>query len=262
MSKFIDKLNNLNKSAIPAMGFRRAGSEEKLACMLVVVEIAGKSEDEIRELAVAGIAAVLIDPAGLSAAALSKLIKSSSELTTGMVLTNGKAGNSQKAASGDIDFLIYDPGITIKAFEDKDMENTGKIIRLGQEMDAGLLRSVNNLYPGVDAVMVDLTALPITLESMMGCRRVADFSGQHIIARMAGIPSKAELLSLREAGVKCLLLKAETTATEARDLVEAISALPRPDKKKERKGIALVPSVGIGFGAKKEDENGGDDDDD
>ena len=183
------------------MGFGRADAAAKPASMLVVVELAGKTEDEIKDLAAAGIAAGLIDSAGLSAAALGKLIKGRGELSVGLVLANGKSA-SQKAANGDIDFIVFEPGLPLKVFDGRDLEETGKVIKLEMSGDAGLLRSVNNLYPGVDAVLVDLLMSPLTLENMMACRRVADFSGQPVIARVANTLSTAELSALREAGVR------------------------------------------------------------
>jgi hypothetical protein len=265
MSKFIDKLNNLNKSAVAPMGFRRADAEGKTSCMLVMVELAGKTDEEIKDLAGAGVSAGLIDASGLTAAAVSKLIKGKGELNTGLVLANGKS-SSQKAANGDIDFIVFEPGLPLKVFEGRDLDETGKVIKLDMSTDAGLLRSVNNLYPGVDAVLIDLPVSPLTVENMMACRRVADFSGQPVIARTGNTMVTAELAALREAGVKCLLLRPDAGVDAVKALVEAIAALPKPDKKKGAKGVALVPSVSMGFGTKKEgddggDEDGGDDDD-
>lgn len=261
MSKLIDKLNNLNKSSTPAMGFRQADAEARPSCMLVMVEIAGKADDEIKELAGTGIAAGLIDASGLTATALSKLIKGKGELNVGLVLANGKSA-SQKVPNSDIDFIIFEPVLPLRVFEGRDLEDTGKVIRLDMSADAGLLRSVNNLYPGVDAVLVDLSVSPLTIENMMACRRVADFSGQPVIARVVNVLSVVELSALREAGVKCLLLKSDATVQDVKSLIEAIAALPKPDKKKDRKGIALIPSVSMGFGTKKDEDDGEDDDDD
>jgi hypothetical protein len=261
MSKLIEKLANLNKSTAPAMGFGRADAVKKPSDMLVAVELAGKTDDEIKDLAATGIAAGLIDASGLSAAALGKLIKARGELTVGLVLANGKSA-SQKAVNGDVDFIVFEPGLPVKVFDGRDLEETGKVIKLEMSADAGLLRSVNNLYPGVDAVLVDLLISPLTVENMMACRRVSDFSGQPVIARVASVLSVAELSALREAGVKVLLLKSDAGVEDVKALIEAIATLPKADKKKGPKGIALVPAVGLGFGTKKEDEDGGDDGDD
>jgi len=261
MSNLVDKLNNLNKAFTPAMGFRSVDTGERPSCMLIMVELAGKTGEEIKALAGAGIAAGLIDASGLTSAALSKLIKDSDELCIGLVLANGKQ-SGQKSANGDIDFIVFEPSLPLSIFEGRELENTGKVIKLDISADAGLLRSVNNLYPGVDAVLIDLPVSTLTVENMMACRRVADFSGQPVIARVGNSLSKSELAALREAGVKCLLLKSDAGVDDAKSVIDAIAALPKPDKKKARNGIALVPSVGMGFGTRKEDDNGSDDDDD
>ena len=255
MSKFVAKLTNLNKDIVPPLGFGKSPSmEEKSESMLVMVELGGKGEDEIKALAEAGAAAGLIK--GFKAGMLTKLAEC--RLPVGLVLdSNTIAG--PKTADGEIDFIIFGPGLPLRILEGWALEQKGKVIEMDLTIDSGLLRSVNNLYPGVDAVLVDLTVSPLTVEHMMSCRRVADFSGQPLIARIASVLSRAELAALREAGVKCLLLGANATIEGVKALVEAIRDLPRPPRKKGQKDIALVPIVGL---SQEQEEEGGDDDDD
>lgn len=257
MSKFIDKLANLNRAIIPPLGFGRSNNEEKPEPMLLMVELAGKSADEVRNLMAAGVAAGLVDISGLTAGALAKL--SSAGLPVGLLLSNGKPAGL-KVANGGIDFIVYGPELPLRAFEGWPMEQTGKVLSLDLAADAGMMRSVNNLYPGVDAVLVDLTAAPFVVGHMMSCRRAADFSGQPIIARTGNSLSVVELTALREAGVKCLLLSAATHAEEVKALSETIKALPKPARKKGPKDVPLVPIIGVV--PEKEEEDGGDDDGD
>lgn len=260
MSKFIDKLTSLNKATIAPMGFGRPGVVEKPVSMLVIAEIGGKSEDDIQTLAGVGLVAGLVDSAGLTPAALAKLIKGKGDLIMGMVISNGKT-TGQRTVNGDIDFIVFEPGLPLKSFEGRDLEQTGRIIKLELSVDVGLLRSVNNLYPGVDAVLVDLSTSPLTIEQMMLCRRVADFSGQPVIARVASVLSAVELTALRDAGVKCLLLGSDAGADDVKALITAIKALPKPSKKKSLQSNNILPLIPIGFGAGKEKEEEGDDDD-
>lgn len=257
MSKFIDKLANLNRAIIPPLGFGRSNNEEKPEPMLLMVELAGKSADEVRNLMAAGVAAGLVDISGLTAGALAKL--SSAGLPVGLLLSNGKPAGL-KVANGGIDFIVYGPELPLRAFEGWPMEQTGKVLSLDLAADAGLMRSVNNLYPGVDAVLVDLTVSPLMVGHMMSCRRAADFSGQPVIARTGNSLSIVELTALREAGVKCLLLSAATHAEEVKALSETIKALPKPARKKGPKDVPLVPIIGLV--PEKEEEDGGDDDGD
>lgn len=259
MSKFIDKLASLNSTAAVPMGFARVETGRKPASILVIAEISGRSEEEIQRLCEAGLDAGLIDSSGLTAAALTRQIKSKGNLITGLVISNGKTV-VQKLDNGEFDFIVFKPDLPLKLLEGKDLEETGKVISLEMSLDAGMLRSVNNLYPGADAVLVDLTASPLTVEHMMSCRRVADFSGQPVIARTAGALSAAELIALRDAGVKCLLLDSTAGAGDVKALVEAIAALPRPSKKKTLKGSNILPSIPMGFGARKGEDEDGDDD--
>ena len=260
MSKLIDKLNNLNKTDLPAMGFRKAEPEEKRASMLVLAEISGRQEDEIKEITGSGIAGVIIDCAGLTAAALSRYLKNTNNLAAGLSLTGSKAGNGFKLISDDIDFMVFDVKLPVTVFEGKEIRYTGKILSVDTGIEAGLLRSVHGVYPGIDAVMIDLRVTALTMENMLSCIRVSDFSGQHTIALVNKSLSSAELIALRNAGVKALVFPQDTTAGETKSMVDAISALPRQDKKKDKKAVALLPQLGMAPAPKEEDE--GDDDGD
>lgn len=255
MSKFVAKLTHLNKDIVPPLGFSKSPSmEEKPESILVMVELEGKKEEEIKALAEAGAAAGLVK--GLKAGMLTKLVGCS--LPIGLVLDSDTMAGP-KIANGEIDFIIFRPGLPLRTLEGWALDQKGKIIELNSTIDSGLLHSVNNLYPGVDAVLVDLTMASLTVEHMMSCRRVADFSGQPLIARTSSVLSGAELAALREAGVKCLLLDATATIEEVKALGEAIRGLPRPPRKGP-KDVALVPIVGLG--PEQEEEGGGDDEDD
>ena len=51
MSRFIDRLEGLEKSSAPSMGFHRAEADARPVCMLVAVELNGRPDDELREVA-------------------------------------------------------------------------------------------------------------------------------------------------------------------------------------------------------------------
>ncbi len=262
MSKFIDKLDNLNKSATPAMGFNARGSGDKPVSMLVAVELAGKPEDELKEVATTGACAGILDPAGLTGAALIKYLKTKVDMPVGLVLGGGKTGTGAKPEGSDIDFVVFDMNLPVKSLAGNEPVSVGKVLRLDTSIEAGLLRAVNGLHPGIEAVMVDLRVPALTVETLMHCRRAADFSGQPILALVGAGLTMAELTALREAGVKCLVLPAGSSAAEIGSLIDEILALPKPEKKKDKKGIAIVPRMGLAPAPKEDEGDGGDDDDD
>ena len=263
MSKFIDKLDNLNRAAAPAMGFHTRGGEDKTVSMLVAVELAGKPEDELREVATTGACAGILDPAGLNAAALIKYLKTKVDMPVGLVLSGGKTGTGAKPEGSDIDFVVFDVNLPVKSLAGNEPESVGRVLRLDTSIEAGLLRAVNSLHPGIEAVMLDLRVPAMTVETLMHCRRAADFTGQPIMAMIGAGLTVTELTALREAGVKCLVLPAGSAAAEIGSLIDDIRALPKPEKKKGQKGIAIIPRMGIAP-APKEDEgdDGGNGDDD
>jgi len=256
MSKFIDKLDNLNKAAAPSMGFHTRGGEDKTISMLVAVELAGKPEDELKEVASTGACAGILDPAGLNAAALIKYLKTKVDMPVGLVLSGGKTGTGAKPEGSDIDFVVFDMNLPVKSLAGNEPESVGRVLRLDMSIEAGLLRAVNSLHPGIEAVMLDLRLPALTVESLMHCRRAADFTGQSIMAMTEAGLTVAELTSLREAGVKCLILPAGSTAAEIGSIIDDIRALPKPEKKKDQKGIAIIPRMGPSPSPR---ENGGDD---
>jgi GTP1/Obg family GTP-binding protein len=148
----------------------------------------------------------------------------------------------------------------VKAFDGKEFDAAGKILALDSAMEASLLRTVNDLYPSINAVMIDMRVTPMTLENLVNCRKVADFTGQHVIAQVNKSLTRAELMALRDSRVKSLVLPADTSAAELARVVNDISELPAVDKKKDQGSIALIPRIETRAAA-KEDEGGDDDDD-
>lgn len=260
MSKFIEKLNNLNKSAVPAMGFRKPIDADKSMSLLILVELSGRSEDEIKEIALAGVSAGVIDTSGLNAGALAKYVRSTGGMPLGLVLDSGKSGNGLKLASRDIDFIIYDEKMSVNSFEGKDLDSTGKVLKVDTGLEASLLRAVHNVFPNVNGVLIDISSSVLTIESLMICSRVVEFTGEPCIALINGSLSSSELISLREVGVKAVMLPLSATIDEIKDIVEKIAGLPRTEKRDERKRVALLPKMGMFPAAKSEDDNDNDED--
>jgi hypothetical protein len=262
MSKFIDRLDNLNKDTGPSMGFRKAEEQEKPLSMLVAVELTGKPEDELKEAATTGAAAGILDPSGLTAAALVKYLKVKVDMPVGLVLGGGKTGSGSKPEGSDIDFVVFDMNLPVRSLAGNESGVVGRVLSLEMSMEAGLLRSVHGLQPAVDAVLVNLRVPAMTVETLMNCHRVADFTGQHVIAFVPAKLTAAELTALRECGVKCLVMPAGSTAADIGAMLDDIRALPKPQKKKEKKGVAIVPRLGLAPAPKKDDEGGDDDGED
>lgn len=261
MSRFIDRLDNLNKSSMPAMGFHRSGADDKALSMLVAVELNGKPEDELKEVATTGAAAGILDPAGLTPAALVKYLKNKVDMPVGLVLGGGKTGTGSKPEGSDIDFIVFDMNLPVKSLAGNESGSVGRILKLDTGIESGLLRSVHGLQPGIEAVIIDIRVPALTIETLMNCRKAADFTGQPIVALVVSKLTAAELAALRDAGVKCLVLPSGATAAEISSLIDDIRALPKPEKKKDKKGIAIVPRMGLAP-APREDEGDGEDDGD
>ncbi|MHB8085034.1 MAG: hypothetical protein ACYDHZ_04360, partial [Dehalococcoidia bacterium] len=111
--------------------------------------------------------------------------------------------------------------------------------------EAGLLRTINDLYPSINAVMIDMRVTTLTLENLMSCRKVGDFTGQHVIAQVNKSLTRAELIALGDSRVKSLVLPADTTAAEVAGVVNDISELPAAEKKKDQAALHLSPELNL-----------------
>ena len=254
MSKLIDKLNAVSQVTAAAIGFRRVEAEEKKLSLLVMANVTGCNEDEVREIAVSGVSAVVIDSEGLSEGALLRMIKQCSGLITGLVIDDNKEDSIVKAADEDIDFVIFETQLPVSLYGGKNLEKAGRIVKLDMGMDISRLRAVNGLQPPIDAVLIHLAASPLTVDDLMNCRRIADHTGQPLIASVNKLLGEEELVALREAGVKCLLMSAGMSVDDMKILINSISSLPKPVRKKEkdRGSVSLLPH--ISFPASRKDE--------
>ncbi|MDD5311968.1 MAG: hypothetical protein PHO26_02895 [Dehalococcoidia bacterium] len=259
MSKFIDKLHNLNKDAVPPMGFKKVEAEPKHLSMLVIAELSGKTETEIKEIAESGVAAGILKASGLSASALAKSLKSCGNLPLGLMLDSDKIASAGKLISGEIDFVVFDTRVPVTAMEEKILGKAGKVLRVNPDMEISLLRAVNNVYPLIDAVLIDLRNAHLTLDNLLNCQRTADIVGQPLVAYVSKSTDVIELAGLRDSGVKSILVGEDASASEIKTVIETIGALPRPVKRKEKGSAVLLPRISAA--PDKEDEGGEDDDD-
>ena len=243
---------------MPAMGFRRQVDEGKMATMLVMAELTGRPEEEIGEIARAGIAIGMIDASASSASSITKLMKQKGELITGLVVSGAKPGNLSKAVTGDVDFIVFGTEMPLSSFEGLDVDSIGKVLRVDTATEANLLRAVHGLYPAIDAVMIDIRVQGLTVEQVMRCRRTAEISGQPVIALAPKSLIAAELMALREAGVKVVVFAADVPVEELRKLSERIQTLPAPQRRKGGKDLVLLPRTA----ARPAESEGGDDDGD
>jgi hypothetical protein len=261
MSKLVDKLNNLGRVGRPSMGFRTSGAGTNIVSVIVLAELTGKSEAEVKSIAGAGITAAIVDGAGLTSATLSKFTRNAENTILGLNLSGLKASSGWKLVTGDIDFVIFDTDTPVNVFESRDMSSLGKVLALKLDTGSDLLRSVHSLYPDIDVVCINLRETDLTVESLMNCRRLVDFTGHPVLAQVNAPQSEAELLALRGAGVKGIILPRETGTDETQAIVDRVAALPKPDKRKDNQQVALLPKLGLAPAAKEDGEGGGDDGD-
>jgi hypothetical protein len=263
MSKLLDRLNNLNKASLPAMGFRSAMADDNARSMLIIVALPAKTETGIQELTESGVDAILLDSSGLSSAILSKIGKTRGKVLLGLTLgVSGRTVTGLKLISDEIDFVVYGSDLPVNSFESEEMEEVGKIIKVDQKKDASMLRAIHSMRAQVNAVAIDLEVAILTIEDLMNCRRVAEYTGQHIIAQVNKILTITELVALRDSGVKAVILPQDCTYEEIKDFASKIMELPKPaNNRNERKSFALLPKMGLQT-YESEHEEGDDDEED
>lgn len=233
---------------VQSMGFMTAKSEQARPKIQLVVNITGnKAKSQIKELA------------GADALLFPNLAVSLDEKITGMWLSKGDAEEVEKSIKAAADFVVLPASGAVLAPDKK----LGKIIEIEESITDIMLRTVGELP--VDAVLLSESTesnLALNWKRLMLIRRFAGLAGKPVLIEVLPTITEIELQQIWDAGVSGVVVK--TDAEQAEEITgklrEIIEKLSFPSKRKNEKGMAIVPRVEIAPEEPKEDE--GDDGDD
>ena len=238
MSKFLDRLEQINTNAPAPMGFgtRRAPRAPGMALVaLVSTEL---------EAGCGIVASVAPDGALLSVVSASNDLKG---LTEGLVevpwgiqadsLSEESAQSSQEAGGDMVAFGLRDT--TVGALSSKDV---ARILCLGTDVDERQLRSIEALP--VDVIMVRAPGKTgaWTLEELAAVTAVTTRTSKYVLVEVSAPPANQELEILRDAGIHGLALDVGATSQDGlAELKQALQDMPRPQPDRRERRAALLP---------------------
>lgn len=260
MSRLIEKLNNLDRASMPSIGFKKSDVQEQTSAMLLIVMISGRTEAETKELGNLDVAGTVLDPSSMSASNIAKYMKNRGNMPAGLLMEGDKSLNGLKTDASEVDYIIYQSGVAANVFGSSDFTNAGRILAIKPAIETSLLMAVNSLHPSIDAILIDLKDNALTIEDLLNCQRISDHTVQPLIAVIGNKLTRPELTALRDAGIKCLLAQPGVPLDDLKEMLDSIRQLPRPVKKKERGGTAILPRLDQKLSTKEEDGEGDDDD--
>ena len=151
MSKFIDKLKQLSRTAPQSIGFRAAQSSSAKPRIQLIASLALEDVEQLVDYVIGADAGLLrISKPALGRAALQKLIENLPDIPWGICLQ--PAGNkTSRQLIASCDFVVF-PAAGTPLGVLPDNAETGKILEVEASISEGLLRAANELP--VDAVLV------------------------------------------------------------------------------------------------------------
>jgi len=228
MSKLSDRIRRSSKSEPAPFGFTAGARRAHTPSLLVVVRLPGGDSARAGDAAKAGADAVIVDGAAKA--------KDAGEATLGVApeKTDRKSISALREAGAD--FVVLTPAGLAEAMLE---EKIGFVLELRTEMEEVQLRLLSDLT--LDAIIVAAPEPPITIERMLGLRRVAALARAALLAEVSTDADASTLQLLRDSGVAGVIVPASAIG-KLGELRERIAGLPARGRRREEHAEALVPA--------------------
>jgi len=241
MSKFVDKLGHIYKTAAPTMGFRKPGPEAELPPLLLVANVTRTGAKKAKSIVESGVSAVVVNSGSIDDAGFKELIAGMNNTPLGLMLEGGTEEDVQELMKLDWDFVIIGLQTPVEAIN---KEGLGKILRIEPSLAPGLVRAINELTTAVDGVLIAGEGSAVTIERLLSWQFIASLVNKPLLVNVNSTVTSGELSSLYEAGVKGLLLPEGTTSKAFAELKKLVDSLPKTPKRTAKTGI-ILPRLGI-----------------
>jgi hypothetical protein len=242
MSKFIDKLKRIYRTAAPPLGFRKSTEEIEIPSLALIADITNANMKKAKSLADSKVDAAIMSSVGVDADSFKELSVATDNLPQGLLLAeNSEPDQIRDILSLDWDFLVF--GLQTP-FETINKEGTGKILRVAPSINPALTRMINELTFPIDAVLVTNDNSTITIGFLLTCQLFASLLNKPLLVNMNAPINNDTLNNLYGAGVKGLILPEGMALKPVTELKKAINNLPKTIKRKQGTGV-LLPSIGL-----------------
>ena len=243
MSKFLDRLDKINRGTPASLGFGVAVRAEKVPSMALIGTLTDpvKSAEAASVLARIGADGALIE--GMNTEDVLKgLAQSLGNTPWGLRVHELKGQDVGGYREKGCDFLAFGPeGALLEALEDED---TGYLLCIPPDMDERYLRTIEDLPVDAALLLMKSVEPPITLQHLITISSVRGAFSKYLLLEVPGTLTAGELEGLREIGVDGLVVDATAlSAEELEGLKERLLTLPRRQRMRPSKPRAILPGT-------------------
>ena len=262
MSKFLDRLERINRGTPTSLGFGMGARPEKVPSMALLGTLTDpkKAARGASTLAKIGVDGALIDGTDMEGT-LEELARTLGKVPWGIRVQGLSSEQAVKYREKGCDFLAFQPeGAPLGALGDED---TGYLLCIEPDMDEQSLRAIEDLP--VDGVLLPLKSVkpPLTLQHLITIGVVRSAFTKYLLVEIPGALTAEELDGLRDIGVDGLVVDATARPVkELEGLREGLLALPKRHRNKARHSssallprMAYDPSGGPSREAEEEEED-------
>ncbi|MFC1939131.1 hypothetical protein ACFLXO_00385 [Chloroflexota bacterium] len=244
MSRFIDKLNRLSRTAPQPIGFKTAQSASTRPRIQLVASLAEDSAERLVDYVTGADAGLLrISKRSSGARTLRKVSQTLPDIPWGGWLRGGRGEIKQVTRAG-CDFMVFPaPSTPLAMLQD---DEVGRILEVEASLAEGLLRAAGELP--VDAVLIANVQKEgdfLTWQHLMLFRRFADLLTKPLLVTMPSVVTAGELQALWEAGVAGVVVEAGAGQPQDRlkELRQVIDGLTLPSPRRREKAEPLLPRI-------------------
>jgi len=242
MSKFIDKLNQIYKTAAPAMGFRKSTSEAELPTMLLVSNLSKSGAKKPKSLTDSGIDAAVVSSGSTDIDSFKELLKTIGDIPLGLVVEESSTPETiREIVDAGCDFVIFGLQTPVETIN---KEGLGKVLKIEPSLTPTMVRAINELSLPIDTALIAGDDATITIERLLNCQLFASLLNKPTLINVNSSLTSSELSSLHGTGVKGLILPDGTLLKVFAELKKAISSLPKAPKRKTGAGV-LLPHISV-----------------
>ena len=252
MSKFLDRLEQINLGTSATMGFG-ASRTQKPPGMALVGMVSGNNSENIQALAKSGADAVIV--AGLEdPSAVEDLAKAlDGETPWGARLPSLNEEQAQALEKSGCDLVAFSmQGTTVTAVAS---ENMARLLCIEMDVDPDQLPAIGALP--VDALLLPMggVAAPWTLQDLAAIGKISRRVSQYILVEVSQAPGPKELEALRNVGVHGLAVDAAVVKPKKlAELKTALQEMPRQRSERRDRPAAVLPMSAFPGGFSTEQE--------
>lgn len=235
MSKLADRIRKTTRPEPAPLGFAAPAARQQSASLLVVARLsagdAGKAGDAVKK----GADVVIID--GLEAGKAKDAAAKAEGAVLGACLAKAERSDVAGLRDGGVDFIVLDPGSAMA--EALLEEKVGFVFEQGGDVEDTGLRLLGEM--GLDALVIPAPAEPLTVQDLLGLRRLASLARTPLLAAVRPEAEAGFLQALRDSGVVGVIVDGSGLG-KLDDLKSRIAALPRRGQRKEERAEATLPA--------------------